>query len=170
MVKEVLKMKKRMLIYLLSAVMGTTLLSGCSNSNFEYLSEEDGTVTVASLISYDILKGAKLVHLTNELAEIDKYFIVLYNSGKYSSEQYYYDIETGVKVYSETTDDFKNFDMDVILEQMVDFLYKYDMVKDEYSIEDVKKLKQLLLDEEKLFEETLEESSVKILEKKKVRC
>ena len=59
--------------------------------------------------------------------------------------------------------------MDIILDSMVDFLYKYEMVKDEYSIDDVKNLKGLLLEEEQLFKDNLETSSVKVLSKKKIK-
>ena len=163
--KELLKQKKKALVLMVSAVVGTTSLSGCS-SNFDYYCEVDGTITADGMISYDNLKNAKLVHLTNGLAEIDKYIMVLYNNGKYEFEKYYYDIETGITVYSDTIEEYKNFKMEVILDSMVDFLYKYDMVKDEYSIDDVKKLKGLLLEEEQLFKDNLETSSVKVLSRR----
>ena len=58
---------------------------------------------------------------------------------------YYKSIEIGKKVYEQANDDFKNFKMEIVIDHMVDYLYKYDMIKDNYSIEDVKSLKQLLL-------------------------
>lgn len=165
--KELLKQKKKALVLMVSAIVGTTTLSGCGDNTFDYQYEEDGTVMVEGTISYVMLKNAKLVHLTNELAEIDEYLLVRYHPGRYTSDTYYYDIENGFEFYLES-DKYKNFKMDIILDSMVDFLYKYDMIKDEYSIDDVKQLKQLLLEEDKLFKDNLETSSVKVLSKKKV--
>ena len=57
--------------------------------------------------------------------------------------------------------------MEIVIDHIVDYLYKYDMVKDNYSIEDVKSLKQLLLEDEDVFKSVLQESSNKVLRRKK---
>jgi len=171
--KELLKQQKKALIYVLSAVIGTTTLTGCGDT-FDYQYEEDGTVTVEGTISYERIKKLKLVHLTNEIAEIDEY-ILAYEDSEYTSisrisrKCYYDSIETGRKFYSVNEEEYKNFKIDIVVDHMVDFLYKYNMVKDEYSIDDIKKLKELLLQEEQLFKDNLETSSVKVLSKRKIK-
>ena len=81
--KELLKQKKKALVLMISVILGTTTLTGCGDNTFDYQYEEDGTVMVEGTISYGMLKNAKLVHLTNELAEIDEYLLVMYHNGKY---------------------------------------------------------------------------------------
>ena len=174
MSQDKLSTKKKFLVYLMSVVMGTVSLTGCNNENsFEYVKQEDGTIDVDGLEDYDDFKCIKLIHLTNEIAELDEYHLVyeceIWN--RYvPSTIYYKSIETGKKVYEQTNDDFKNFKMEIVIDHMVDYLYKYDMVKDNYSIEDVKSLKQLLLEDEDVFNSVLQESSNKVLSKRKIKC
>ena len=170
--KELLKQQKKALIYVVSAVIGTMTLTGCGSDQFDYQYEEDGTVTVEGTISYEKLKKLKFVHLTNEIALIDDYILVYEYTeyiDRYAARLCYKNYETGRKIYGENEEDFKNFKIEIVVDHMIDFLYKYNMVKDEYSIDDVKKLKELLLQEEQLFKDNLETSSVKVLSKKKIK-
>ena len=166
-----LKTKKKLLVYLMSVLMGSISLTSCNNENsFEYVQQEDGTIDVSGLESYDDFKCIKLIHLTNEIAELDEYHLVFECEiwKRYGpNEIYYKSVETGKEVYEQSNDDFKNFKMEIVIDHIVDYLYKYDMVKDNYSIEDVKSLKQLLLEDEDVFKSVLQESSNKVLRRKK---
>ena len=72
-----LKTKKKLLVYLMSVLMGSISLTSCNNENsFEYVQQEDGTIDVSGLESYDDFKCIKLIHLTNEIAELDEYHLV----------------------------------------------------------------------------------------------
>lgn len=41
--------------------------------------------------------------------------------------------------------------MEIIVDNLVDYLWKYDMLKEEYTPEDIIKLKELLLTDKDLF-------------------
>ena len=140
--------------------MALTCLTGCNNLKYE--KQENGIVEVTGTIDYDDFKHYKLVHITNEIAELDKYYLV-YGQGSYDRGNLLYinyiDIETDKEVFREADEeryevvcsDYKNFKMEIILDGLVDYLYKYDMVKDEYTIEDILYIKECLLSDDVLF-------------------
>ena len=129
-----------------------TSLTGCNNLKYE--TQDNSIVVVKGTIKWNAFKNAKLIHIKNEIAELDKYYLGTINKiiNRYSSDETrYIDIETNKVVYSDINDDFKNFTLEIVLDGMVDYLYKYDMVKDEYNIDDIKKFKEYLLTDERLF-------------------
>lgn len=129
--------------------LGITSLTGCGEK-FEYQIEENGIVSVEGNEEFDEFKKIKLVHLTNEIANLDEYYLaschVIINPGEDTIE--YINIETGRIIYITTDDDYQNFKIEVVVDFMVDYLYKYDMVKDNYTINDVITLKENLLNDE----------------------
>lgn len=144
-------LRKQALLLATSLTLGITSLTGCSN-NLKYGTSAEGSVIVTGSIEYDNLKEVKLVRIKNEIAELDEYYLVLsyhHTAGRVISDKLYYiDIETGEVVYSEQNKDFKNFTIEIILDGIVDYLYKYDIVKDEYNIDDIETIKQKLLEDE----------------------
>ena len=134
------------------------VLTGCGDNKLEYVTNESGIVEVTGTISYDSLKNLKLVHITNEIAKLDKYYLVReyqYDIRYHPQLFYYDDIETNRRVYEENKGegygDFENFKLEIVLDGLVDYLWKYDMLKEEYTSEDIAKLKELLLADKDLF-------------------
>ena len=128
---DLLKKKKMLLAYALATSLSVSALTGCGNSGFSYLKENE-TIVANGVVNYDLVKSLKLIHLTNEIAQLDEYVLVseILVFTKYKgSITYYEDVETGKQVYSTKGDDFKNFEVEIIVEHMVDYLYKYDIVK-----------------------------------------
>lgn len=173
MKKELLKKKKMLLVYALVTSLSVSTLSGCGANTFNYQLTEDGSIVIDGSITYDKFKKLKFVHLTNEIAKIDKYILVEekeYVQRYTSSKLCYIDVETGKIVYNNKDDDFKNFKLEIVIEHMVDYLYKYDMVKDEYSIEDIEKLKEYLLLDEDLNKDKETSLEVGVLKRRKIYC
>lgn len=144
-------LRKQALLLAASLTLGFTSLTGCGN-NLKYESSTEGSIIVTGSIKYDKLKKAKLIRIKNEIAELDEYYLVLayhHTAGRIVSNKLYYtDIETGKMVYNELDKDFKNFTIEIILDGIVDYLYKYDIVKDKYNIDDIETIKQNLLSDE----------------------
>ena len=169
---DLLKKKKMLLAYALATSLSIPALSSCGTNYFDYKVEENGELLVEGTITFDKFKKLKLIHLTNEIAEIDKYILAeekeqvqMYNGSIF----YYIDIETGKKVYNNKDDDFKNFKLEIVVDRLIDYLYKYDMVKDSYDIEDIQKIKEYLLLDETLNIREVEEQT-KLLKKSKKYC
>ena len=148
--------KRRLTAIVMALYLALTCLTGCNNLKYE--KQENGIVEVTGTIDYDDFKKYKLVHITNEIAELDKYYFVKNYTPErknYPTWRKYIDIETDMKVYEENEGssygDFKNFKMEIIVDGLVDYLYKYDMVKEEYTIEDILYIKECLLSDEVLF-------------------
>lgn len=161
--KELLKQKKKLLIYTVATMMGTTSLVGCGNK-FEYEKDSTGVVNITGTMDYVDVKNLKFVHLTNEIAKLDRYYLVKCGYYRYP---HYIDIETDRIIYQDKSDDYENFNLEIVVDNMLDYLYKYDMVKDEYTIDDINKLEQLLLNDETLELENNKISS-NILKRKKI--
>lgn len=141
----------RLLAFSAVATLGATSLTGCSNTiNYEYSSETN--IVATGPMEYNKLKNAKLVRLKNKIEELDEYYLVLsYHhtfNGNISKKLYYVDIETGETIYSEQDKDYKKFTIEIILDNLVDHLYKYNLVQDEYNIDDIETIKQKLLEDE----------------------
>lgn len=152
-----LESKKRLIALAMIIPMTLTCLTGCNNLKYE--KQENGIVEVTGTIDYDDFKNYKLVHITN-VAGLDKYYLVdkrSINRKYYPTWFEYTDIETNMKVYQEkdgaSYGDYKNFKMEIILDVLVDYLYKYNMVKDEYTIEDILYIKECLLSDDTLFKD-----------------
>lgn len=150
--------KRRLVAIAMAAYLGLTCLTGCNN--LKYKKQENGIVEVTGTIDYDDFKHYKLIHITNKIAELDKYYLVdkrFINKRYYPTWFEYTDIETNMKVYQEkdgdSYGDFKNFKTEIILDGLVDYLYKYDMIKEEYTIEDILYIKECLLSDDTLFED-----------------
>ena len=150
--------KKRLIALAMIIPMTLTSLTGCNNLKYE--KQENGIVEVTGTIDYDDFKHYKLVHITNKIAELDKYYLVdkrFINKKYYPTWFEYTDIETNMKVYQEkdgaSYGDYKNFKTEIILDGLVDYLYKYDMIKEEYTIEDILHIKECLLSDDVLFKD-----------------
>lgn len=142
-----LEYKKRLIALAMTVPMALTCLTGCNNLKYE--KQENGIVEVTGTIDYDDLKIYKLVHITNEIAEIDTYYLVVHYVGRGYDQCV--SVENGEIVYNSYNDDYKNFKIEIILDGLVDYLYKYDMVKEEYTIEDILHIKECLLSDDVLF-------------------
>ena len=178
---DLLKKKKMLLTYALAMSLSAASLTGCvgENKQFYYTTEENGDLLVEGTISFDMFKELKLIHLTNELAGIDKY--ILAKEYKYTSSSSaivfnYVDMENGRKVYDSSGNSFKNFNVEIIVDIMYDYIYKYDMIKDSYDIEDIKKIKEYLLNDETLNigkseeQEESDKEEARVLRKSKKYC
>ena len=149
-----LELKKRLVAL---AMVFPMILTGCSDNKLEYITNESGIVEVTGTISYGELKNLKLVYITNDKVKLGKYYLVseFILPGGGPQIIIYTDIETNREVFFEEFGDgfgdFKNFDMVIIVDFLVDYLWKYDMLKEEYTSEDIVKLKELLLTDKDLF-------------------
>lgn len=176
---DLLNKKKKLLAYAIATSLSIPALSSCGTNYFDYKVEENGDLLVEGTITFDKFKKLKLIHLTNEIALIDKYIIVEekeYLQRYTSSKLVYVDMENGKIVYNSKDDDFKNFNLEIVVDRLIDYMYKYDMVKDNYDIEDIKRIKEyLLLDEtlnigkDNLEEENIQEE-VRVLKKRRKYC
>lgn len=146
-----LKKKKQLLTYVTAATIGVSALTGCGNQGFNYQKDKDGKIEkITGELDYDSFKNLKFIHLTNDIANIDEYILAdqeVYYAAYSPSSEDYIDITNGNVVYDSDNDDYSNFNMDVIVDHMVNYLYKYDMIKDLYTIDDATKLKENLLND-----------------------
>ena len=176
---DLLKKKKMLLAYALATSLSIPALSSCRTDYCDYKVEENGDLLVEGTITFDEFKKLKLIHLTNEIAEIDKYILVEEKEylQRYDSSRFaYIDMETGELIYDTEDDDIKNFNLEIVVDRLIDYVYKYDMVKDNYDIEDIKKIKEyLLLDEtlnvgKEMQEKENNKEEVRVLKKSKKYC
>lgn len=175
---DLLKKKKMLLAYALATSLSISALSSCGANYLTYKVEENGDLLVEGTITFDECKKLKLIHLTNEIALIDKYILVSEDKEIYRTyiKFSYVDMENGKTVYKSSEDDFKNFNLEIVVDRLIDYIYKYDMVKDKYDIEDIKKIKEyLLLDEtlnigKDMQEKENNKEEVRVLKKSKKYC
>lgn len=168
-VKDILLyQKKKIIAYTIMTTLGLTSLTGCNNQSFEYETKESGEVSVMGEMNFDKVKNLKLIHLTNEIAEFDKYYLARYfddsTLSRFGSQSKgYINIENDKIIYIYEEDDYKNFTVEVVADHIIDYLYKYDMVKDTYNIEEIKELKENLLNDNTVV--NMEEPTKKVLKK-----
>lgn len=96
-----LELKKKLIAL---AMVLPMILTGCSGNKLEYVTNESGIIEVTGTISYDSLKNLKLIHITNEIAKLDKYFLVedqCYDIRYNPTWIRYIDIEINREVYEE---------------------------------------------------------------------
>lgn len=101
-------------------------------------------------LSKDEVKELKFIHLSNSAVGKDEYVLVehYYNVQRGGwCEETYINIENGAAVYDFLDESYKNFKVDILVDNMMDYLYKYDMIKDEYDIKDIQNLKENLLND-----------------------
>lgn len=166
-----------LLAYALAISLSVSALTSCGNDNFYYTIEENGDLVFEGTVSFDTFKKLKLAHLTNKIALIDEYVLVREHvpTGLIKRLEYI-DMENGKIVYASKDDDFKNFNLEIVVDRLIDYIYKYDMVKDKYDIEDIKKIKEyLLLDEtlnigKEMQEKENNKEEVRVLKKSKKYC
>ena len=72
-------------------------------------------------------------------------------------------LEKDKVIYIYEEDDYKNFTVEVVADHLIDYLYKYDMIKDSYNIEEVKELKENLLNDNTII--NIEEPNKKVLKR-----
>ena len=165
-----LKQKKRLIALAMITPMLVTSLTGCSR--FKYEKQENGIVAVTGKISYDTLKKIKFVHIVNEKAKFDEYFVVIpvehtdYR-GVGTNTFLYKDIETNIVVYDERDDLYNNFKFEILSEHVIDYLFKYNMIKEEYNLDDLLILKDYLLADEILLP-SLQRNNFSLKKKKKL--
>ena len=171
---DLLKKKKMLLAYAIATSLSIPVLSSCGTNYFDYKIEENGDLLVEGTITFDKFKKLKLIHLTNEIALIDKYILVSEDKENYRTyiKVSYVDMENGKIVYDSKNADFKNFNLEIVVDRLIDYIYKYDMVKDKYDIEDIKKIKEYLLLDETLNigKDNNNKEEVRVLKKSKKYC
>lgn len=106
-------------------------------------------IKLAGEIESDIMNDTYLIHITNNIVMKDEYVIAKYQymNGRGIYSEYYENIENGQKVYEFKSDKYESFKVDIVVENMLDYLYKYDMIRDSYNKDDIKKLKDNLLND-----------------------
>jgi len=164
----ILYQKKKLIVYTMMTTLGLTSLTGCVSSNFEYCTNGNGEVLVEGTIKFDDLKNLKLIHVTNKIAEFDEYYLVRYFddaaiSSFGSQAKGYVNIENNQIIYIYDDEDYQNFNIEIVVDHLIDYLYKYDMIKETYNIEEVKKIKENLLNDEMI--NNIEETNKKVLKK-----
>lgn len=140
------KYKKKILTYAAISAIGVGALTG----HHSYQENENGVIELVGELDGSIVKNTKLIHLTNNGVKKDEYIIAKYQyiNGKAGNDsEYYEDIENGKKVYDFRNSNYDNFKVDIIVDNMTDYLYKYDMIQDKYTNEDIKELKENLLND-----------------------
>lgn len=144
--KDVNNMNKKIFAYIgVITTLGVSTLTGCNNNEFEYQYEENNLI-VNGTIDYNSLSELKLVYIENEQAAWEGYYLVQHKYDRYIGNSYL-DIETNKLIYKET-EEYANFKITFLVENMIDYIFKYNFLKEEYTIEDIKKLKEQLLQDE----------------------
>lgn len=166
--QELLRYKMRLLAYAMTVGVGVTSLTGCNNYSNGFVYEISGDeVKVEGAISYEQLKKLQLIRIVNNVADWEKCYLVEIENKiqRYGpTRDYYVDIETDKRIYVFDDDEYSNFEVEVLVENMLDYMVKYNMVKDEYTIDDIKELKEKLLKDESLLK--TRDASKKVLSKK----
>lgn len=160
--------KKRIIAYSMMTALGLTSLTGCGSTDFEYNTKDNGKIVTTGEMNFNKTKNLKLIHITNEIAEFDEYYLARYFDDSTfsrvgSRSKGYINIENDKIIYIYEDEDYKNFTVEVIIDHLIDYLYKYDLVKDKYNIDDIKELKEKLLNDETIIK--IEEPKKKSLNK-----
>lgn len=150
-------MKKMKLVpYALVFSLSVTSLTSCGDSNFSYETVE-GEFVAEGTIDYSLLKDYKLIELKLLNGENKLYITgkTVLNESVYTRDYYYNDIFTGEIVCDTKTE---NQRLELINEyDLVEYLLTYDEVKGSYSIEDIERIyNKILEDYEFEKEKTLE--------------
>lgn len=139
------KQRKKLVAYALACGISMSSLTGC----YSYGENSYGETVIKGKVDIDVVKDLKFIHVYNEIANYNKYFLV--RTGELLFGYYYENIDDGNIVYDSTNDDYKSFKVDVIIDDnMIDYLYRYNMKQDEYSGYDIKLLKAYLLNDPNL--------------------
>jgi len=146
-----LKYRKKLLAYTFITTFGVTSLTGCGSSNYSYQTSQNGEIIIQGETGYDEFVKLKLVRVTNKNADLDKYYLVKFDNDRYDQLDKYIDIETGKVIFS-LDENFKDFELDIIVDNMVSYLLKYNMVKEVYNVEDIEILKERLLSDDTLMD------------------
>lgn len=152
MKKNLIDTKKRILAYITTTTLGISLLTGCSE-DIKYTTNENGVVEINDDFSHNFVSKLKFIRLSNSVVNKDSYFLVDSISltiGRGPNVKYYNNIENGVTIYEDGSSMYENFSVDIIIDNMEDYLYKYDMIKESYNLDDIKLLKENLLNDSSL--------------------
>lgn len=144
-IKDNLKQyRKKLVTYALISGIGLSSLTACDK--IKYKTNENEIVEINGEIDIDEVRNFKFIHLINDKIKRDRYYLVkeeitICRSGNIVE---YRNIENGMIIYN--SDDYKNFRVDVIIDDnMIDYLFKYDMIQDTYINKDITKLKENLM-------------------------
>ena len=131
--------------------LATISLAGCGYNNFSYVIDaSEGEFVAEGKIAYELLKNYKLIELKllngeNKLYIVSKQSVTegVYLNSTYGA--YYKDIFTREAVYDSRNE---NQHLELINEyELVDYLLTYDEVKGNYSIEDIERLYNKILED-----------------------
>lgn len=141
------KQRKKLVACALACGISMSSLTGC----YSYGENSYGQEVIKGKVDIDVVKNLKLIRVYNETANYNEYFLARRGKVPFFNEYYYNNIDDGYIVYDPSDDDYKNFKVDVIIDDnMIDYLYRYNMKKDEYSGYDIKVLKSCLLNDPNL--------------------
>lgn len=142
---------------LIALVMAGFMLAGCVAKvpGFDYETNSNGIVEVSGDIDYSVVSRLNFVRLVNKKSGYEGYFLAYeyhFAGGRgVPGRIEYVNVENDDVIYCATDEIFNNFEMEVLVEQLIDYLYKYNMVKGEYTIEDILYIKECLLSDDVLF-------------------
>lgn len=135
-----MKNKAKLLTYILTMSLSAATLGGCGSSSdssrFNYSTNENGETVVEGTISYNSLKDYKVVELRFLDSPSQLIIAKLIEVPEVSRNTRYKDIITGKSVYY-VFDESITIINEINLEG---FLSAYDEVKERYTIEDVEKI------------------------------
>lgn len=152
------KNKIKVLSYALALSLSTTSLTSCASySNFTYSTNTEGEFAADGNIDYELLRNYKLIELKLLNGESKLYItskIDYYDRGSVARSDYT-DCFTGRVIYSDTYIEGR---LELIEEyDLNDYLVTYDEIKGSYSIEDIERIyNKILEDYEFEKEKTLE--------------
>lgn len=140
--------RRKLLAYLTSATIGVSILTGCGNE-VKYQKNQDGQVEIANDLDSNIVNNLILIRLSNKTVEKDDYVLVtqVVNVSRELSTTSYTNIENGIIVYDTRKSIYNNFSVEIIVDNMLDYLYKYDMIKNQYTNNDIEILKNNLIND-----------------------
>ena len=128
---------KKLIAGALALTFVTTGLTGCSDVSISEISytvnEQDGSKSIDGAVGYETLKYCSFYRVYNNKTNVKYYTIALQDAYNGSYMVKYYDIFTGQYLnYSDYA--FKSIDT------VENYLINLDMVKEEYTVEELKEL------------------------------
>ena len=135
---------KRVIAAMLGGVMLTTPLTLTGCNSYKYVTEEDGNIYLDSdkMYSYNDVKDLHVINVKTKINEnlylvyIDKYFFA-------DIPMDYHDVFTGKEIIHNNSNGVVTEGIEMLSEERIEqYLISYNMLKESYSVEDLK----LLLD------------------------
>lgn len=132
--RDLLKLKKKILVYMAYATLGLTSISGCQK--IQETETNYGTISYNNVIKYDDFKDYVLIEYISEGGREYTIAKEIYIGNEYS----FVDAVTGIIIESN--------EISILCDSIDTYLKKYDRVKEVYNIEDIEIITNEILSDE----------------------